>query len=428
MKKYDVFISYRREGGYDTAKHLYDLLVRDGYRVCFDIDTLRKGDFDKSLLSGIDSCKDFILIVDENAFDRTLDPNVAPEKDWMRLELAYALKKDKNIIPVFLKSGNSFPDNLPEDIAEVTKKNGPLYNRYYFNDFYKRLKQDFLLSGSYRRKVMLIVISIIVLTVIGGILWSLQLSGPDNGGTPATVAIDSVSLISDSIEKIEKEAIETDTCRFPAFMNSSNPLFHDFDWISKRKIDINDIILIEQVNLRFLRNAIFATHGYVFKKDPDLKRYFEQFSWYNEAVKNNMNKNIELSEIEKHNLNVITSREENISKYQSSQTSESESIQSKNDETYYGKVGNSEIKMNLVFNKENKTLVGSYSYTRFSNPPKLAVNGIFDNGTILINEMNNLGQITGRFEGKYNKAMTEISGTFVNALTDVESSFTIAKK
>ena len=26
--EYDVFISYRREGGYDTAKHLNDLLTR----------------------------------------------------------------------------------------------------------------------------------------------------------------------------------------------------------------------------------------------------------------------------------------------------------------------------------------------------------------------------------------------------------------
>ena len=27
--KYDIFISYRREGGYDTAKHLYDLWLPD---------------------------------------------------------------------------------------------------------------------------------------------------------------------------------------------------------------------------------------------------------------------------------------------------------------------------------------------------------------------------------------------------------------
>ena len=79
--KYDVFISYRREGGYDTAKHLNDLLVRDGYKVSFDIDTLRSGDFDLQLLERIDQCNDFILIVDSHAFDRTLDPDFDPKKD-----------------------------------------------------------------------------------------------------------------------------------------------------------------------------------------------------------------------------------------------------------------------------------------------------------------------------------------------------------
>ena len=68
MKIFDIFISYRRQGGYDTAKHLNDLLVRDGYRVSFDIDTLRNGDFDVQLLNRIDQCEDFILIVDEKAY------------------------------------------------------------------------------------------------------------------------------------------------------------------------------------------------------------------------------------------------------------------------------------------------------------------------------------------------------------------------
>ena len=33
---YNIFLSYRRKGGYETAKHLYDLLSRDGYKVSFD--------------------------------------------------------------------------------------------------------------------------------------------------------------------------------------------------------------------------------------------------------------------------------------------------------------------------------------------------------------------------------------------------------
>lgn len=168
---YDIFISYRREGGYDTAKHLNDLLVRDGYKVSFDIDTLRNGDFDIQLLKRIDQCKDFILIVDGHAFDRTLNPNFAPKKDWMRQELSYALKKNKNIIPIFLNGIKGFPPNLPRDIAAVYTKNGPEFNRYYFNDFYEKLKKNFLVSKhnkiSGRTWIITLIIIIIFVLMIG---------------------------------------------------------------------------------------------------------------------------------------------------------------------------------------------------------------------------------------------------------------------
>ena len=114
---YDIFLSYRRVGGFETAKHLFDLLVRDGYRVSFDIDTLRSGDFDIQLLHRIDQCTDFILILNAGAFDRSIDPASDRNKDWMRIELAYALEKKKNIIPIMLNGFTDFPDNLPDDIA-----------------------------------------------------------------------------------------------------------------------------------------------------------------------------------------------------------------------------------------------------------------------------------------------------------------------
>ena len=163
--KYDVFISYRRQGEYDTAKHLNDLLTRDGYKVSFDIDTLRSGDFDVQLLKRIEQCKDFILIVDEHAFDRTLNRTFDRTKDWMRNELAYALKKDKNIIPVFLSGVKGFPEGLPDDVKGVMTKNGPEYNRYYFNDFYRELKRRFLHKSrrSYFMKMFMGVILIIML-------------------------------------------------------------------------------------------------------------------------------------------------------------------------------------------------------------------------------------------------------------------------
>ena len=141
--KYDIFISYRRKGGFETAKHLYDLLSRDGYYVSFDIDTLRNGDFDTALLGRIEECTDFILILNEGAFDRTLDESFDPNNDWLRCELAHALKHNKNIIPVMLEGFTGFPDNLPSDISKVVRKNGPKYDHYYFDDFYKKMKQMF---------------------------------------------------------------------------------------------------------------------------------------------------------------------------------------------------------------------------------------------------------------------------------------------
>lgn len=170
--KYDVFISYRREGGYDTAKHLNDLLIRDGYRVSFDIDTLRNGDFDTQLLTRIEGCKDFILIVDKHAFDRTLDKNFDPKKDWLRRELAHALKHKKNIIPVFLSGMTTFPEGLPEDVANVVSKHGPKYDREYFNEFYNTLKNRFLKSKPYKTVIFIPTI-IITIIIIAAILFSL---------------------------------------------------------------------------------------------------------------------------------------------------------------------------------------------------------------------------------------------------------------
>lgn len=140
---YDIFLSYRRKGGFETAKHLFDLLTRDGYRVSFDIDPLRSGDFNTELLRRIDRCTDFILILNKGAFDRSTDLAFDRNRDWLRIELAYALEKGKNIIPVMLSGFTEFPDNLPADIAAIARKNGLKYNRDYFDAFYNKLLRFF---------------------------------------------------------------------------------------------------------------------------------------------------------------------------------------------------------------------------------------------------------------------------------------------
>lgn len=144
---YDIFISYRSEGGFETAKHLNDLLVRDGYNVSFDKNMAREGDFDKILFERIEQCRDFLVVVDRHAFDRMINPapDYDPKKDWMRVEIAYALKLKRNIVSVLLPDA-SYPKKLPEDLDKLDVKNGPKYSKDYFDSFYDKLKNKFLHS------------------------------------------------------------------------------------------------------------------------------------------------------------------------------------------------------------------------------------------------------------------------------------------
>lgn len=249
MAKYDIFISYRREGGYDTAKHLYDLLTRDGYKVSFDIDTLRNGDFDTSLLKRIDECKDFILIIDAHAFDRTLDPNFNPQNDWLRKELAYALRKNKNIIPIFLTGITNFPPNLPSDIAGVLKKNGPQYNRYYFNDFYELLKKDFITSKGMTLLRRLCIICCCVIACIGIIIIGYIYSPFETTERPLTEYDDDVlvplpSIYSQNITDDVSDAFPFEALFFYTAPDDSNYstglIIEDYEGYSPEDIGAED--------------------------------------------------------------------------------------------------------------------------------------------------------------------------------------------
>lgn len=52
-----------------------------------------------------------------------------------------------------------------------------------------------------------------------------------------------------------------------------------YDWLSERAVGAADLAGKTAGDLRLLRNAIFARHGYIFKS-ADLTEYFSKFSWY----------------------------------------------------------------------------------------------------------------------------------------------------
>ena len=109
---YDIFISYRRTA-YDTANLIAEKLRNAGYRVFFDVDTLTSGKFNEQLLEVISRCKDFVLVLPENALDRCKD-----DGDWIRREVMCAIENGKNIIPVML-DGFGWPQEMPQGMEEL---------------------------------------------------------------------------------------------------------------------------------------------------------------------------------------------------------------------------------------------------------------------------------------------------------------------
>ena len=140
QSKYQIFISYRRDGGEDLARLLENKLTDRGFKVFFDVESLRSGAFNKALFEKIAECIDVIVVLPPHGLDRCINPN-----DWVRLEIAHALELKKNVIPIMMRNFE-FPKILPDDIDDLRHMNGISANNEYFDASIEKLVSHFLYS------------------------------------------------------------------------------------------------------------------------------------------------------------------------------------------------------------------------------------------------------------------------------------------
>lgn len=81
-----------------------------------------------------------------------------------------------------------------------------------------------------------------------------------------------------------------------------------YDSVLKRKLTEDDLNGLSKEDLRKLRNAIYAAHGYIFK-DKKLLEFFKTFDWYKETTTDMNAVSAELNDVEKYNVNFIKERE-----------------------------------------------------------------------------------------------------------------------
>ena len=106
---YDAFISYRREGGSDFARMLFNELKQRDLNVFFDYEELNEGRFNEKLYQAVEESKNFIVVLSPYALDRCVNKD-----DWVKLEIAHAMSiKGCEIIPIKIP-GFEYPDDLGE--------------------------------------------------------------------------------------------------------------------------------------------------------------------------------------------------------------------------------------------------------------------------------------------------------------------------
>lgn len=136
--QFDIFISYKRKS-LALANNLYYRLITRGYSVFFDLEEMRRDNFEPQLLRYIENAKDIFVVLEEGSLDGSKNDDWETN-DWFCHEVSFALEKNKNIIPILL-GGYQMPneEDLPLKLRPLTKKNSPEFSVSFFDDYLNRL-------------------------------------------------------------------------------------------------------------------------------------------------------------------------------------------------------------------------------------------------------------------------------------------------
>jgi hypothetical protein len=123
-----IFISYRREDSAASAGRVYDRLIGrfPSNRIFIDVDNIAPGvDFVKAIEKSVESCDVLISVVGKRwltATDEDGRRRLDNTDDFVRLEIATALKRGIRVIPV-LVDGASMPRSgeLPDELKSLVR-------------------------------------------------------------------------------------------------------------------------------------------------------------------------------------------------------------------------------------------------------------------------------------------------------------------
>jgi hypothetical protein len=141
-----IFVNYRRDDSSASAGRLYDRLSSHfaSHQIFIDVDNLAPGvDFVEAIEGSVGSCDVLISVIGKRwltAADEDGRRRLDSLDDFVRLEIATALKRNIRVIPVLVE-GASMPrsGDLPDDLKPLVRRNALEVSHTRFNADCERL-------------------------------------------------------------------------------------------------------------------------------------------------------------------------------------------------------------------------------------------------------------------------------------------------
>ena len=125
-----IFISYRRADTEGYVGRLYDHLTQHFSRddIFMDVDVIKPGqDFVSEIENAVASCEVCIVVIGKSWLSIADEKGVRRLDNWndfVRLEIATALKMNKLVIPVLVERAKMpQPNQLPDDMTDLARRN-----------------------------------------------------------------------------------------------------------------------------------------------------------------------------------------------------------------------------------------------------------------------------------------------------------------
>jgi hypothetical protein len=135
-----VFISYRRQLSETLARLIRKDLIEHGFDAFMDLEDLGSGAFGPKIFRQIVASKHLIVLLEPGSLAK-----IGEDGDWLRLEIAWALAIDRNVVPVTVGGFELSRDLvLPPDVAKLSSLNAVSIPPGYFGAAMDRLRNQFL--------------------------------------------------------------------------------------------------------------------------------------------------------------------------------------------------------------------------------------------------------------------------------------------